>query len=175
MKKIIAVLSLLSACHLSAGDSGGAIANLQALPQDYRNGILKVSADNADPNPDIWYVTAQSSAKKSGIQNFQLASTQVVSEKPALGLREIFSSAKPIDLSKVQLDSRDAFDIAQRYALANGKTIGSVSFILNQQGDSAVPIWSVWCYAPNGTYLGEMQLLATDGSVIANDAFPKKP
>ena len=72
-------------------------------------------------------------------------------------------------------DSRDAFDLAQRYANANQKTIASASLVLAQQGNGAVPIWSVWCYAPDGTYFGEMQLLATDGTVISNDAFPKKP
>jgi len=175
MKKPLAILLLLASSTLQAMDSKGALACLQALPEKYRNGVLKLSADNADPDPDTWYVSAQAGPDDKGMRSIEVASGQIISDKPAFGLREIFSSTKPLDLAKVQLDSRDIFDIAQRYAGANGKQIGTVSFILNQQGASAVPIWSVWCYAPNGTYFGEMKLLATDGAVISNDAFPKKP
>jgi hypothetical protein len=109
------------------------------------------------------------------MRSIEVAAGQIISNKPMLGLREIFSSAKPVDISKVQVDSREIFDIAQQYAGANGKQIGSVSFVLNQQGSSAVPMWSVRRYAPKGTYLGEMVFLPTDGTVISNDAFTKKP
>lgn len=175
MLKSIALAFLLASPALHAMDSKGALACLEALPEKYRNGVLKLSADNADPDPDTWYVSAQAGRDDKGMRSIQVASGQIISDKPALGLREIFSSAKPLDLSKVQFDSREVFDIASEYAGANGKQIGSLSLALNQQGSSAVPIWSVWCYGPNGTYFGEMQLLATDGTVISNDAFPKKP
>ena len=158
-----------------AEDSKGALANLHAVPAEFRNGIMKLSADDCDPNPDIWYVAAKSDSKKGGFREFELASGQVVSSKASLGLRETLSSDKPLDLSKIQFDSRDAFDLAQRYARANNKVIGSVSFVLTQKGSSAVPLWYVWCYGPNEKYFGQLQLLATDGTVISNDAFPKKP
>ncbi len=176
MKK--AILLLICAGWVStvfADDANGALANLRAIPAEFQNGILKLSADNCDPNPDIWYVSAKSDLNKGGIRDFELAAGQVISSKSSLGLREALGSNKPIDLARVQFDSRDAFDLAQRYARANDKTIASVSFVLSQQGSAAVPMWSVWCYGPNGKYFGELQLLATDGTVISNDAFPKKP
>jgi hypothetical protein len=162
MLKLLALALLLASSLLQAMDSKGALACLEALPEKYRSGVLKLSADNADPDPDTWYVSAQAGRDDKGMRSIQVASGQIISDKP-------------LDLSKVELDSREAFDIAQQYAGANGKQIGTVSFVLNQQGSSAVPIWSIWCYGPNGTYFGEMQLLATDGTVISNDAFPKKP
>ena len=175
MLKSLAIALVLASSSLQAMDSKGALACLEALPEKYRNGVLKLSADNANPDPDTWYVSAQAGPDDKGMRSIEVAAGQIISDKPALGLREIFSSAKPLDLSKVQLDSREIFDIAQQYAGANGKQIGTVSFVLNQQGSSVVPIWSVWCYGPNGTYFGELQFLATDGTVISNDAFPKKP
>jgi hypothetical protein len=175
MLKPLALAIFFASSTLQAMDPRGALACLQAIPEVYRNGVLKLSADNANPNPDTWYVSVQVGRYEKGMRSFEVASGQIISDKPALGLREIFSSAKPLDLSKVQLDSREIFNIAQQYAGANGKQIGTVSFVLNQQGGSVVPIWSVWCYGPNGTYFGELKLLATDGTVISNDAFLKKP
>jgi hypothetical protein len=175
MKKILFLLCAGVLSSALAEDNKGALANLRAVPAEFQNGILKLSADECDPNPDIWYVVAKSKNKKGGCREFELAAGQVVSSKASLGLRETFSSNKPIDLSKIQFDSRDAFDLAQRYARANDKTIGSVSFALTQQGTASVPVWYVWCYGPRENYFGQMQFLATDGTVISNDAFPRKP
>jgi hypothetical protein len=175
MKKILAAVLLGTLATLSANDRLGAIANLRALPPGFQNGVLKLSADNCDPNPERWYIAAKSDAKDGGVHNFEMAAGQVLSNKPTLGLVQLLRSNKPIAIDKVVFDSRDAFDLAQRYANANQKIVASASLVLSQQGDGAVPIWSVWCYAPDGTYFGEMQILATDGTVISNDAFPKKP
>jgi len=175
MKRILLLSFLALTSAAFAEDSKGALANLHAVPAEFRNGIMKLSADDCDPNPDIWYVAAKSDSNKGGFREFELASGQVVASKASLGLRETFRSDTPLDLSKIQFDSGDAFDLAQRYARANNKVIGSVSFVLTQKGSSAVPLWYVWCYGPNEKYFGQLQLLATDGTVISNDAFPKKP
>jgi hypothetical protein len=175
MKKLLAAVLLGSLATLFADDSAGAIANLRALPAEFQNGVLKLSADNCDPNPERWYIAAKSDLKEGGVHNFEMAAGQVLSNKPALGLVQLLRSNKPIAISKVEFDSRDAFDQAQSHANANGKTLGSTSLALTQQGEGATPIWSVWCYGPDGTYFGEMQMLATDGTVISNDAFPEKP
>lgn len=175
MKKILFLIFAGLLSSAMAEDTKGALANLRALPAEFQNGIMKLSADNCDPNPEIWYVSAKSDSKKGGFREFELAAGQVVSSKPSLGFRAALSSSKPIDVAKIQFDSRDAFELAQRYAKANNKVLGSVSFVLNQKGSAAVPVWSVWCYGPNEKYFGQLQFLATDGTVISNDAFPKKP
>ena len=175
MKKILFPCFFALASAVFAEDTNGALANLRAVPAELQSGILKLSADDCDPNPDIWYVVTKADSKKSGFRELEMASGQVVSNKPTLGLRESFSSDQPLQLAKIQFDSRDAFDLAQRYARANNKVIASVSFALTQKGSSAVPVWYVWCYGPNETYFGQIQFLATDGTVISNDAFPKNP
>lgn len=175
MKKILAVLVLGTIAFRTALADNGALANLLALPPEFQNGVLKLSADDCDPDPERWYVAAKSSSKDGGYHNLEMASGQVLSNKSAFGLFRSLGSAKPVAIDKVRFDSRDAYDLAQRYANANSKTIASTSMVLAQQGEGSAPIWSVWCYAPNGTYFGQMQFLATDGSVISNDAFPKEP
>lgn len=174
--KILLFLALLAPLlPLQAADPVGAVATLNALPPKYRDGVLKLSADNADPNPRTWYAVAQKNEDASNIHNLTLVAAQIIADKRTIGLREIFGQAKPIDLSKVNVDSGDAFALVQRYAHANGTTIGSVSFALQQKGGSSSPIWSVWCYGPSGSYQGLIEFLATDGTVISNNAFPKKP
>jgi hypothetical protein len=175
MKHLLVLAFVALAAALQAADPAGAIACLQSLPAKYQNGVLKLSADNASPNPDAWYLVVLSGGDDSNIHSLSMAKGQILSNRRSLGFREIFSQASPMELGKIAVDSRDAFGIAQRYARANKMTVGSVSFALQQSGDSAVPVWSVWCYGPSGSYLGLMNILATDGTVVSNDAFPKKP
>lgn len=175
MKAILALAIAVLTATLHAADPAGAIACLQNLPAKYRDGVLKLSADNADPNPDTWYLVVQNNGNDSNIRNLTMSDGQITSDRRTIGLREIFSQASPVSVGKVAVDSRDAFGIAQRYAEANGAKVGSVSFALQQSGGSSAPVWSVWCYGPSGSYLGLMKLLATDGTVIYNDAFTRKP
>jgi hypothetical protein len=175
MKKILVVFLLLPFAGLMAFDERGAIANLRALPVEYRQGVMKLSADDADPNPDLWYLTVRSNAPEGGMHELTMASGQVISDKPSLGIRQIFSNASPIDIERVEVDSTEIFNIAQGHAAAAGKVIGSVSFALKQAGSATVPLWSVWCYAPDGSYQGEMEFLASDGSLISNSAFSNRP
>jgi hypothetical protein len=93
MLKSLAIALLLASSSLQAMDSKGALACLEALPEKYRNGVLKLSADNANPDPDTWYVSAQAGPDDKGMRSIEIASGQIISDKPALGLREIFSSA----------------------------------------------------------------------------------
>ena len=58
--KFLICLALLVPCFaLQAGDHAGALASLNSLPAKYKDGVLKLSADNAAPNPETWYVVAQ--------------------------------------------------------------------------------------------------------------------
>jgi hypothetical protein len=175
MPKILLTLALLALPFFqSCGrDPKGGIACLEALPPQYRNGVLRLSADNADPDPKFWYVAAQTASE--GIHNLTLAAGNVVSDKPALGLRELFSSASPVDIAKLAFDSGDTFARARDYGQVNGKVVESVSFQLQQNGSNAAPVWTLWCYGPGESYLGQMQMLATDGTVVANSDFPAKP
>ena len=168
-------LILLTSFSMLAQERLGAIATLQALPTKYQSSVYKLSADNAKPNPDTWYVVARGGADDSPFHNITMAGGQVVSDKITLGLRELISGPSPISLGRIQVDSGAAYALAERYAQANGKTLGGVSFALEQKGSDAAPIWSVWCYGVDGSYYGLMQLLATDGTVVSNDAFPNRP
>ncbi|MEI6033502.1 MAG: hypothetical protein WCS65_04355 [Verrucomicrobiae bacterium] len=175
MKILIAIAWVFVAAVLQAGDPAGALACLQNLPAKYQHGVLKLSADNANPNPDLWHLSVQSGGNNSNIHHLTMSDGQILSDGRTLGFREILSQASPISVDKMTVDSTDAFAIVRSYARANRLTVGSVCFALEQRGGSAAPIWSVWCYDPSGSYLGLMKILATDGRVLSNNAFSKRP
>lgn len=142
---------------------------VQVLPAGYRDGILRVSADNANPNPDSWYFVVQTGGARGTMRNVTVSVGQISSDRVTLGLRQMISNSSPLSLSRLQIDSPAAFAIARTRVQSSGATLGTVSYVLEQSGRDATPIWSIWCYARNGRYLGVMRIMGSDGSIISSD------
>lgn len=176
VRKFFLMFSLCAAAwaSLHATDPKGAIAALDALPLSYRDGVLKLSADNGNPNPLQWYILAKNSRRSDRIYSITIADGQIIAEKPSLDFREILNGSTAINLADISVDSTKAFDIAKQYTESAGKKLGSVSYVLEQKGQGAVPIWSIWCYDPSVRYIGYLEILATTGAVISTDGFPSK-
>jgi len=164
----LAVL-LASAVSLFAQPAGtdGVKAAIAAVPAHLRDGIVKITADNGKPNPPTWYVLAKNASDE--VFSVSIADGQVTEEKPSLNLRALFGQPSPINLGKLTIGSDGAWAAAQSYVAKKGKTLGSVSYALEQKGRNAAPLWSIWCYGPDGSYIGYLEILATTGAVVSSE------
>lgn len=145
-------------------DPDGVKAAIAAVPSYLRDGIVKISADNGTPNPPAWYVIAKTG--NGEVYSVTIAQGQVVEEKPSLNLRALFASPAAINLARLNVGSNGAWAAAEKYAQSKGKTLGNLSYVLEQKGQDAAPLWSIWCYTPDGYSIGYFQLLADTGTVI---------
>ena len=91
---------------------------------------------------------------------------EVTSIRPTLNPRTLLTGASPMDLNRLRFDSNDAWVEAEKFSARRARTLGSVSFNLQQEGEGATPVWSVWCYDPSGGYIGFLSMLATNGSIL---------
>ncbi|GAB4174155.1 MAG: hypothetical protein Fur0032_13830 [Terrimicrobiaceae bacterium] len=165
---IISMLAL--ACgpiQVLAGESALDAANV--LPEKYRSKIIKISADNGTPNPAAWYFLCRTAHSRDGILSITVQDGSIVQQKPSLDLRALAGEYSRINLSKVAVDSRGAFEIARRYCNSKGTPLVNASYALQQQGSDATPIWSVWCYDRDTRYIGLVRILASTGDVISAD------
>ncbi len=165
---LTSLLLLTGFCTIQAADPNSAQVALNALPDKYRDGVLKVSADNGTPNPSTWYILAKNSRQDGAMYQVGIAQGQVVSEKISLDLRAAIRDSS-IDLAKVLIDSDGAWAAGQTYSASKGKTLANASYALQQQGRDASPIWSIWCYDKNVKYIGLVKILATTGAVISSE------
>lgn len=161
-----AVLAAGLACA-SARESALNAANV--LPEKYRSTIIKISADNGTPNPESWYFLCRSSHSRDGILSITVQDGTIVQQKTSLDLRALAGEYSHINLAKVAVDSKGAFEIAKRYCKSKGKTLVNASFALQQKGEDATPIWSVWCYDVETRYIGLVRILSSTGDVISAD------
>jgi len=148
-------------------DTGGAMAAIHALPARYRDNIVKLSADNGNPDPSDWYFLAK---RDSGeVYSITVSQGQVTSERISLNLGALLGNPSPINLSRLAVGSDGAWAAALKFCAKKGKPLGSVSYVLQQQGRDAAPVWSVWCYTPKGSYIGMLRVLGTTGAVISSE------
>lgn len=140
----------------------------RALPGRFQDHVVKISADEGTPDPPKWFFVCRAAHGEDGILSLVVQNGRLLSTKPSLDLRVALGNYSRINFDRVLVDSRGTYEIAQRYIknAKPGKTLGAVSYLLQQAGEDADPIWSLWCYDSSGRYLGLLKVLASTGDVI---------
>lgn len=162
---LLACFFVVQAAALSlAGNS--ALDAFRALPAQFQNGVLRLSADDARPNPGTWYFVAMNTNRTALPVNIEVADGQVIRTSPTMNPRTLITGASPINWRSMRIDSDDAWRIAQEFAAERGQRLSSASFVLEQEGRGATPIWSIWLYDARGSQIGFLSILATNGSIL---------
>lgn len=172
MKKLF--LSLLVALIATSGiglakEGNSLLSAFDGIPSRFQEGVLRISADNASPNPSRWYFVARNTQRRGLLANLTVADGQVLNESPTLNPRTLITGAAPINRQRIQVDSNAAFERAREFSSRRGQTLASVSFVMEQHGPDAAPIWSIWCYNRAGSYIGFLSILASTGAVVSSD------
>jgi hypothetical protein len=174
----IAIMSLHAAIPQLAPAqpvSNTALGALSVLPPEYQAYIIKLSADDGNPNPAEWYILAYRGSAEEGLFSIAIANGEIVEEKPSFNLGELFRNPSPIAVERIAIDSPTAFEIAQEVAAANGRKLDTVSYGLRQTGPDSAPVWQIWCYDGAGEYFGYLEIAATSGAVISTEDLPRTP
>jgi len=153
----------------------GAIAAMMAINPKYTGGMVVVTARGGTPQPREWTIVARDTNDLGVLHKLTVADGQVITDVQSLNAYESFRQDVQIDPGLVQVDSSQAFFIAQPIAAANQKIIGHVDYALTIQGKDATPIWTVNCFDIDGIYIGRVILLATNGAVLQTPGFANAP
>ena len=144
---------------------------MTAIDPKYIDGIVLVTARNGTPEPAQWTVVARDSNDLGTLHKITVANGQVIADVQSMNAYESFRQDVAINPVQVQIDSGDAFLIAEPIAAANGKIIGHVDYALTVRGTDAAPLWTLNCFSLNGGFLGKVVLLATTGTVLSQAGF----
>lgn len=162
---------LLLLCLLPATGFGGesALQALKALPASARGNVLRISADNANPEPVTWYFIARSGFGEGSLRSITVQDGAVTANRPSFDVRTLVNDSSPIDFSRVRIDSDAVWDIARRFASERGRRLGNVSLNLAQRGRGATAVWAVWCYDRAGNFFGRLNVLASTGDILSSE------
>jgi len=166
---VIGFLAVTAHLPGQSREGNTALNALTVLGPEFRNFVTKMSADSADPNPATWYLFALKGSTTGALYSFEVSGAEVTSERPSFNLGQLFSRPTPINLEKVVIDSPEAFELAREFSIKKGKSLGSVSFILIQEGDEATPVWQMWLYDLSGDYYAYLEISTATGEILSSD------
>ncbi len=170
------LLPLVASAQFDGGQTGhSAVAALSILPDNYAQNVVRVTADNAAPDPETWYVMTYKDTMNSPLRSLAISDGEIKRDETSLNPAAYLRSRTPINPDRVKIDSPRAYQIAEAYCIANNKELDSVSFALSQQGKAAVPVWEIWCYDKKEKSLGYLKISATEGSVFTAKGFKNTP
>jgi len=153
----------------------GAVAAMMAIDPKYVEGIVVVTASGGTPQPRQWTVIARNTDDLGVLHKITVADGQVIADVQSLNAYESFRQDVNIDPEQVQVDSGEAFSIAEPIAAANQKIIGHLDYALTIRGKDAAPIWTLNCFDINGIYFGKVVLLANTGAVLETPGMRNAP
>ncbi len=156
-------------------DPNGADAAMMAIDPKYIEGIVVVNGRGGSPEPAQWVVIARDTNDLGVLHKITVADGQVISDVQSLNAYESFRQDVNINPEQIQVDSGQAYFIAQPIAAANEKIIGHVDYALTVRGKDSAPIWTLNCFDINGGFLGKVVILATTGDVLDTPGFRQRP
>ncbi len=170
------LLPFVASAQFDGGLNGrSALAALSVLPDNYAQNVVRVSADNADPDPQTWFVMTYKDTMNGPMRSVSIEDGEIKRDETSFNPAAYLRSRTPIDQNRVKIDSPRAYQIAEAYCIANNKELDSVSFALSQQGNAAVPVWEIWCYDSKEKPLGYLKISASEGSVFTAKGFKNTP
>lgn len=144
---------------------------MQGVPFKYNDGILQVSGEGGAPEPAQWKVLARPVDEGGTVTQLIMEAGQLVSEAPSFNPGQMFRDAGYIFIPEIQIDSGEAFRLAQEQAQKAGHELGSVNYLLERHGDDVDPAWKLTCFDTQGGEIGILSILATTGLVTQEKGF----
>jgi hypothetical protein len=137
------------------------------LPDDVRTRITAVYAADEKVPPALWRVTAADSADSPG--GYSVSGAGVT---PDPGAQVAAVASTPFNPLMFEISSSDAYRIARAYARASdAPTTCTVEYSLRMESPDSPPSWRLSWITRTGEKVGEVQLSAATGKVIAHPGF----
>jgi hypothetical protein len=160
-------VSVLAASAWAAGGTAYMAVKAAQRSTDSSADLVEVLGDRGEPQPQEWKVVLRDPGARGGIREVVASGDVVVSQRTPLRGYSDFSAQPAIALTRLNLDSDRAFEIANKQAIAKKVGFSWVDYTLRANADGGSPIWVLRLYSGMGLQVGVIQISAENGSVLA--------
>lgn len=170
MYKFLAFLFGASVLAVTAWAEGGTAYLAVKAAQKGTNtsaDLVEVTGERGEPQPQEWKVILRDPGARGGIREVIASGDVVVSQRTPLRGYSDLSSQSPIVVTRLNLDSDRAFDIANKQAIAKRIGFSWVDYTLRANAVGGSPMWILRLYNNMGSQVGVIQISAENGSVIS--------
>ena len=129
--------------------------------------LVEVVGERGEPQPQEWKVILRDPGARGGIREVVASGDVVVSQRTPLRGYSDLSAQPAITLTRLNLDSDRAFEIANKQAVAKKVGFSWVDYTLRANAAGGSPTWILRLYSGMGSQVGVIQISAENGSVLA--------
>ena len=149
-------------------DGGTAYLALKAAQKgaDGSASLIVVTGERGAPQPQEWKVIFSDPAARGGIREIVTSGDVIVSQRTPLKGYTGVGSEPAIALTRLNLDSNGAFEIANKQAIAKKIGFSWVDYTLRANAVGGAPMWILRLYDSMGIRVGVIQISAENGSLI---------
>lgn len=160
-------VSVLAASAWAAGGTAYMAVKAAQKSTDTSADLVEVVGERGEPQPQEWKVVLRDPGARGGIREVVASGDVVVSQRTPLRGYSEFSAQPAIALTRLNLDSDRAFEIANKQAVAKKVGFSWVDYTLRANPAGSSPMWVLRLYNGMGSQVGAIQISAENGTVLA--------
>jgi hypothetical protein len=130
------------------------------------NQVIAISGQSGRPQPADWRITLDDPSARGGVRELEIVSGQISSERTPV--RQSQAPSRPIDLTKLNLDSDGAFRAAEQEASRNQVGFDSVSYQLAADSATGQPVWTLEIFDYEQRPVGTVRIAASNGTLVSS-------
>ncbi len=130
------------------------------------NQVIAISGQSGRPQPVDWRIALDDPTARGGVRELDIVSGQISSERTPV--RPSQARSRPIDLTKLNLDSDGAFRAAEQEASRNQVGFDSVSYQLAADSATGQPVWTLEIFDYEQRPLGTVRIAASNGTLVSS-------
>jgi hypothetical protein len=159
-------LSLIAASATATGQTAYSALKTAQRDTDRSASLIEVTGERGEPQPQEWKVVFSDPSARGGIREVVASGDVIVSQRtPVKGYTGV--GAEPtIALTRLNVDSDRAFEIANKQAVAKRIGFSWVDYTLRANDVGGAPMWVLRLYNNMGLNVGAIEISAEDGSVM---------
>ena len=160
-------VSMLAASAWAGGGTAYPAVKAAQKSTDSSADLVEVVGERGEPQPQEWKVILRDPGARGGIREVIASGDVVVSQRTPLRGYSDLSGQSAIPLTRLNLDSDRAFEIANKQAIAKKVGFSWVDYTLRANAVGGSPIWILRLYNGMGSQVGVIQISAENGTVLA--------
>lgn len=149
-------------------DGGSAYTALRTAKKAANSGsLIELRGDSGEPRPQEWKLTFGDPTARGGVREVVVSGDVIVSERTPLRGFAGASTQLPVVVTRLNLDSDGAFQVANKQAQKKGLGFNWIDYTLRANQTTGAPMWILRLRDHMGAQVGVIQISAEDGSIIS--------
>jgi hypothetical protein len=129
------------------------------------NQVVAISGQMGEPHPASWKIILDDPAARGGIRELEVIAGRVNAERAPVHSEP--APSRPIDPTKLNLDSDGAFRVAEQQARKNQVGFDSVNYRLEAEPGGGGPIWALELFDYERRPVGTVRVSADSGQLVS--------